>query len=147
MSLLDVKYFNMFEDELPHKAMHLEGIAPLQIKHLFSQLIANGLFTLDELNDRLLNINFCHSENDKPMPIFSHCLNNDTNKPLRATASQILLLVLILPFLIVHKIPECEEHWSCFLLRKILDIVLSLVVSTDLCSSLKLLIGSIIFCL
>ena len=51
LSLLDVKYFNMFDGGLPHDTMHdiLEGIAPLEIKLLLSQLIANGLFTLGEL--------------------------------------------------------------------------------------------------
>ena len=117
----------MFDGGLPHDTMHdiLEGIAPLEIKLLLSQLITNGLFTLGELNDICLNFNFGYSENDKPVTIFSQCLNNDTNKLLRATASQTLLLVQILLFLIVHKIPESKEHWSCFLLlRKITDIVL-----------------------
>ena len=85
----------MFEGGLPRDAMHdiLEGIAPLEIKLLLSQLIANGLFTLGEFNNRLLNFNFGYSENNKPVPILSQCLNSDTNKPLRATASQMLLLV------------------------------------------------------
>ena len=94
MSLLDVKYFNMLEGGLLHNTMHdiLEGISPLEIKLLLSQLIANGLFTLGELNDGLLNFNFGYSENDKPGPILSQCLNSDTNNPLRATASQCYFL-------------------------------------------------------
>lgn len=60
------------------------GLAPLEVKRLLSQLIANGLFTLDELNDRLLNFNFGYSENDNPVPILSQCLISDTNKPLNA---------------------------------------------------------------
>ena len=54
-SLLYVKYFNMVEGGLPHDAMHdiLEGIEPLEIKLLLSQLVENCLFTLGELNDRL----------------------------------------------------------------------------------------------
>ena len=77
----------MFEDSLPHDAMYdiFEGIVPLEIKCLMSQLIVNGLFTLDELNDRLLNFIFGYSKNDKPVTIFSQCLNSHTNKPLRAT--------------------------------------------------------------
>lgn len=62
--LFDVKYYNMFEGGLPHDAIHdvLEGIAPLEIKLLLSHLIANGLFTLVELNDRLLNFSFGYFE-------------------------------------------------------------------------------------
>lgn len=45
----------MFEGGLSHDAMHdiLEGIAPSEIKLLLSEIIANGLFTLGELNDRV----------------------------------------------------------------------------------------------
>ena len=113
----------------------------LEIKLLLSKLIASGFFTLGELNNRLLNFNFGYSENNNSVPILSQSLNGDTNKALRATASQMLYLVWILSFLIVHKIPESKEHWSCLLvLRKIIDIVLCPVVSTGLCLSLKLLI-------
>ena len=61
----------MFDDGLPHDAMHdiLEGIVPLEINCLMSQLIVSGLFTLDELNDRLSNFNFGYSKNDKPFSV------------------------------------------------------------------------------
>lgn len=140
-SLLDVTHFPMLGGGLPHDAMHdiLEGIAPLEIKLLLSHCIACGMFTLDEFNDRLLNFNFGYSQHDKPIPVLSSSLNSD--KHIRSSASQMLILVQILPFLVADKIPENEGHWVCFLLlRKILDVVLCPVVSEALCSSLKILV-------
>lgn len=140
-SLQDFKFFSMFGGGLPHDAMHdiFEGIAPLEIKLMLSYYVSQGLFTLDDFNTRLINFSFGYSENDKPVPILSQALNPD--KSIRSSASQMLLLVKILPFLVGDKIPEEEEHWACFiLLRKIIDIVLCPVASTSLCSSLKILI-------
>ena len=127
---------------MPHDAMHdiLEGIAPLEIKLLLSYFISQKLFKLREYNDRLVNFNYGYSERDQPVPILNDVLH-DANKSLRSSASQMLTLLRILPFLIADKIPEGEEHWNCFLMsRKIVDIILCPVISEGHCSSLKLLI-------
>lgn len=140
-ALLDIKDFDMFGGGLPHDAMHdiFEGVAPLAVKLLLSHYISSHLFTLKEYNDRLLNFNFGYSEKDKPIPILRQALQPE--KSLRSSASQMSLLVRILPFLIADKILEDDPHWKCFLiLRKIIDIVLCPVVTRNLCSSLKLLI-------
>ena len=56
-----------------------------------------------------------------------------SDKKIRATASQMLLLVRTLPFLIGDKISENEDHWMCFmLLSKIFDVVLSPVITENL---------------
>ena len=141
-ALLDIAYFNMLESGLPHDAMHdiLEGIAPLEIKLMLSYYVKNDFVSLEEYNSRLLRFNFGYSDNDKPVPILCSTLHSP-DRSLRSTASQMLLLVRILPFLIADTIPEGEEHWLCFLLlRKIIDIVLCPVVSENLCTSVKLLI-------
>lgn len=141
-ALLNVKYFSMIGGGLPHDAMHdiLEGLAPLEIKLMLTYFITNRVFSLNYFNDRLLNFNYGYSESDKPVPILSHVLYN-SKKKIRASSSQMLVLIKVLPFLVAGQIPEGEDHWLCFiLLRKILDIVLCPVVSNNLCSSLKLLI-------
>ena len=123
---MDVKYFSMFDNGLPHDAMHdlLEGLAPHEIKHMLLHYISNHVFTLQEFNDRLLNFNFGYSDTDKPLPILSTSLKSD--KKLRSSASQMLQLVRTLPFLIADKIPEGDEHWICFiLLRKLVDLILT----------------------
>ena len=141
-ALLNVKHFPMFGGGLPHDAMHdiLEGLAPLEIKLMLNYFITGNLFSLSYFNDRLINFNYGYSESDKPVPILSNVLYNPEKK-IRASSSQMLVLVRIMPFLIGNKIQEGEDHWLCFvLLRKILDIVLCPNVSSNLCSSLKLLI-------
>ena len=140
-SLIDVKYFSIFEGGLPHDFMHdaLEGLAPHEIRLMLMYFVSSNIFTLKEFNDRLLNFNFGYSEKDKPLPIYSTALKPD--KMLRSSASQMLLLVQILPLLIADKIPENEDHWGCFiLLRQIFDLMLAPIVTENTCSSLKLLI-------
>ena len=139
--LLDIKFFTMFGGGLPHDAMHdiLEGVAPLEVKLLLNHCIQNSLFTLQQYNSRLLNFNFGYSETDKPVPILSRTLHSDNS--LRSSASQMLMLVRILPFLVGDKIPEDSDHWLCFLLlRRIIDLILCPIMSNGLCSSLKLAI-------
>ena len=137
--LLNVQYYSMFNGGLPHDIMHdlLEGVASCEVKHLLSIFIRNKLFSLDEFNRKLIAFNYGFSKSDKPVPILTRHLANS----FRQSASQMLLLLCVLPFRIGHMIPVEDEHWICFLLlRKILDIVLSPVASSSICISLKLLI-------
>lgn len=141
-SLLDIRYFNIFEGGLPHDAMHdiLEGIAPLEIKLLLSHCFTNNFFTLKIFNDRLLNFNFGYTIADKPVPILSSIFQSQ-EKSIRASASQMSVLIQVLPFLIGDKIPEDNDNWLCFLLlRRIIEIIFSPVLTEAHCSSLKLLI-------
>ena len=129
----------MFDGGLPHDAMHdlLEGIAPMEIKLLIKHCISSKMLTLDYYNTKF---NYGYTESDKPIPILSHVLSGDGN--LRSTASQMLLLCHILPFIIGPKIPEDDLHWKCFLLlRNIIDIVLCPVASESISASLKLVIN------
>lgn len=59
-TLLDIKFYSMFGGGLPHDAMHdiLEGVAPLEVKLLLCKCIADGLLSLEELNDRLIRFNY-----------------------------------------------------------------------------------------
>ena len=140
-ALLDVQHFDMFGGGLAHDAMHdlFEGVAPLEVKLLLSHYIAAHLFTLNEYNDRLLHFNFGYLEKDKPIPILPQALQPE--KSLRSTASQMSLLLRILPFLIADRVPEGDKYWECFMvLRKIIDVILCPVQTSNRCSSLKLLI-------
>jgi len=76
---MEVKYYSMFENGLPHDAMHdfLEGLAPNKIKYIMLHYISIHVFTLQEFNERLLNFNFGYSETDKPLPILSTSLKTD----------------------------------------------------------------------
>ena len=100
---MDVKYFSVFEYGLPHDMMHdlLEGLASHEIKLLLLYYTSNRHFTSQEFNERLFNYDFGYSENDKPLPILSTILKS--NKKIRASASQMLLLVRTISFLIGDK--------------------------------------------
>lgn len=140
-ALLNVAHFSMFGGGLPHDIMHdiLEGIAPLEIKLLLKHCISDKLLTLDQYNRRLVDFNYGYSECDKPIPITSSHFKTD--RPLRSSSSQMLLLLHILPFLIGDKIPEGNDYWKCFLLlRKIVDIVLCPCASENTASSLRIVI-------
>lgn len=141
-ALLTVNYFSFFGGGLPHDAMHdlLEGIAPLEIKNLLHfHICINKSFTLAEYNDRLINFNYGYSDTDKPIPILSRILNSEQG--LKSSASEMLTLLRILPFLVADRIPENDEHWKCFLfLRKVADIILCPVVSESIAASLTFLI-------
>lgn len=142
-ALLDIKYFSIFDFGLPHDAMHdiLEGIAPLEIKKLLHyHITVKRSFTLAEYNDRLINFNYGYSVQDKPVPILSRILKSP-DQSLKSSASQMLTLLRILPFLVGDKIHESDVHWQCFLLlRKMVDIVLCPVMSKDSCITLKFLV-------
>ena len=140
-ALLDVVHFCMFDGGLPHDMMHdiLEGVASREVKLLLKHCISRKYLTLEEYNRRLINFNFGYTESDKPVPILSS--HFQTDKPIRSSASQMRLLLQILPFLIGDKIPESEDCWKCFLLlRKIVDIVLCPLASENTSSSLGFLI-------
>ena len=64
------------------------------------------------------------------------------NRSLRSfSASQMILLIRILPFLVADKVDEDNQYWQCFLLlRKIVDIVLCPISSENILTLLKLYI-------
>ena len=141
-SLLGITNFNMFGGGLPHDAINdvLEGVAPLEIKLLLVHCITAGFFTLNYYNTRLVNFNYGYTESDKPTPITNKSLQS-SSKSIRSSASQMLLLLQILPFLVGDEIPEGDHYWECFLLpRQIVDIVVSPTVSENLCVTLKCLV-------
>ena len=139
--LLDIPYYSMFNGGLCHDIMHdiLEGVAPLEMSLVLRHCIVLEKFiTLEDYNYRLTHFDFNYTEMSKPPPITTRSITAD-GKPLRISASQSLLLIRILPFLIGDVIPISDENWKCFmLLVKIVDIVICPWSSADLCAILKL---------
>ena len=94
---------------------------------------------MEEYNKSLVHFNYGYTESDRPVPIIQRHLQSD--KPIKSSASQILLLLHILPFLIGSKVPESDFNWKCFLLlRQIMEIVFCPVVTNSMAVSLKILI-------
>ena len=116
----------------------LEGAAPMEVKLLLKHCIAQEYFTLKEYKS-LVHFNYGYTESDRPVPVVQRHFQSD--KPIRSSASQMLLLLHILPFLIGSKVPESDCNWKCFLLlRKIIEIVFCPVVTHSMADSLKILI-------
>ena len=127
---------------LPHDIMHdlIEGVIPYEMKSMLSHFVNScHYFTLQQRNERLQNYDFGYSEiSDKPSSI--HDLKPDTSS-LRQSASQMWLLSIILPLLVGDFIPECSEHWHCFLfLLKICSIAAAWTISKSSIEYLSLLI-------
>ena len=120
-ALLDVAHFPFFGGGLPHDCMHdiLEGAAPRDVKLLLKHCIAQKYFTLEEYNKSLVHFNYGYTESDRPVPIVQRHFQSD--KPIRLSASEMLLLLHILPFLIGSKVPESDCNWnaSCCLERSL----------------------------
>lgn len=93
----------------------------------------------NDYNKFLLNFNFGYSENDKPVPVLSTVLTNDS--PLKSSASQMITLLRNLPFIVENSIPEGDRHWICFLLlRKIFDMCMCPVLPQGASATLSMLI-------
>lgn len=106
---IGLQYFDVTEC-LPHDAMHilLEGIVPLATKAILNRYINDyGLFTVEHLNDRILNFNFDYFSDNKPAIVEKEYLLPDNS--LKQTASQMLALAHALPFLISDWVTDDED--------------------------------------
>ena len=115
---------------LLHDIMHdlFEGIVLYELRLLLQRAIATkSYFTIDILNYRLQSFDFGYCEiKDKPVHI--HDITN-----IRQTASQMWLLVRILPILLGDLVPRGDLNWQCFLkLLEICEICVSPTVQIQL---------------
>lgn len=129
----------MFDGGLPHDIMHdvFEGCVPLEISLLLGNfVIEKKYFSLEHYNDRLIRFDYNYTECDKPSPIGGRSVL--TNRSLKLSASQAILLIRILPLLIGDHIPEDNPNWKCFMiLCKIVDLVMCTAISADVCAVLQ----------
>ena len=133
--LEDVPGFSVVSG-LPHDIMHdlFEGVAQRELNLLLEHCVQSRYFTIDELNERVLQYDF---QDSKPSLIDPH---NPQHK-LRQSASQMITLLREFPLLIGDRVPVDDEAWQSFLLLlKICNIALSPVVSHDTIPYLRILI-------
>ena len=124
---------------LPHDIMHdlFEGVIPSQMKLLLVHCVNAKYFTIDLLNSRLTHFDFM---NKKPSLFDPKVLKSDRGK-IRQLASQMIVLTREFSILIGDKIPNNNDHWSCFqLLLKICSICLSPVCTFDTVAYLRIVI-------
>ena len=138
--LMSVKGFSVMEG-LPHDDMHdlLEGVLSYEMKLLLKYLFSSKYLTLEQFNDRLHNFEYGHSEvGSKPSTISVQHLSADAK--IRQSASQMMLLSHILPFLVGDKVPAGDCKYDCFLLfLQIMDITLAPAIHVDTIAYLQTL--------
>ena len=126
---------------LCHDAFHdlLEGAVNYELRLLLEHVFTCGYISLNQLNDRLKSFNCGYTETDsKPNQLTTRCFKEGK---IRYSASEMLLMTRILPFLIGDKVPEDDEHYVCLLkLIVILQIALCPSPSDDVISYLRVLI-------
>ncbi|PIK56889.1 putative zinc finger CCHC domain-containing protein 3-like [Apostichopus japonicus] len=92
----------------------LEGVIPFEIKLIVNAFIEQGLFTIEEFNNRLSSFNYGYADE-----ILLAALKNPHGSS-GQKAAQVKCLAVYLPFIIAYLIEETSDHWELFLL--LLDI-------------------------
>jgi hypothetical protein len=98
----------------------LEGIFPLEIKLTLGELIDEGCFTLEEVNNRISSFGYGFADKkSKPSIIQDSALRNPSGSS-GQKAAQTRILALYLPLIIGDLVDEESDVWEMFLL--LLDI-------------------------
>ena len=118
----------------------LEGVLEYDIGFVMFQFIEIDKFiTLKELNSRIQNFEYGPNESNKPRPIKP---NQIKNKHIKMSASEALCFLRNLGLLIGDLIPRANVHWKLVvLLKEIIDIVFSSVVSYEILDHLESIIA------
>lgn len=96
---------------LPPDCMHdlLEGVIPLSLNAILTKLIDTGVLTVDLINSRLLRFTFNPYDKDNAPPLLP---SSFPNKGLLSTASQMWVMMCILPFVIGDIINDDNDVWE-----------------------------------
>ena len=120
-SLDSLPNFNVV-DNLPHDIMHdlLEGVVPCELKLLLQHFVSMSYLSIATLKNRITAFDFGYSEvKDKPGLV-------ESEVRCKQTASQMWLLIRVLPLIVGDLIPRNDANWVCFLkLLKICQICTS----------------------
>jgi hypothetical protein len=95
--LLDIPGFDVTKC-MVQDIMHVmsEGVVEVALRQFIKYCTTNELFSIRTLNTRIANFDYMHLVKDKPSPITTDHLDNK----LRQTASQMICLAHVLPFLV-----------------------------------------------
>ncbi|XP_071831683.1 uncharacterized protein [Apostichopus japonicus] len=118
-----------------------EGIVPLEMHLIIQRLIETRVFTLEELNSRILSYNYGFvDKKNKPNPFRQSQILNPSGAS-GQTAAQMVCLTIHLPLMIGDKINSSCQEWDLYLLLvEILKIVMSQSISMPATYMLKSLI-------
>ena len=130
---LDAPHFDV-TDQLPQDVMHiiLEGALSRTLFYVITYLVNNHFFTLEDLNEFVLNYNYGYSElKDKPVFVFADDLKSP-HENLGQTAAQIWLISRAFVFFAAPFSHNCPDVWN---------ILLSILEITAICLSKKISIN------
>ena len=117
----------------------LEGIAPLEIKHVLNHLVQSGQIDLDSLNSAIFGFPYSPLDaRDRPSPISVSTLMSNDGK-LKQSSGQMLVLIRILPFVLESLKTNAYVHLIIELIE-IVQIVFAPVLTIATVSRLKSLI-------
>lgn len=112
---------------LPPDLMHdlHEGIIPFTLKYIISSLISQGFFSLEHLNNLIVEWKYdpCDSKN-KPEKLSKLFLSGKAT--IKGSATQIFALFRHLSLFVGNCVPVGNQVWQLYLLlREIMDIIMS----------------------
>lgn len=116
----------------------LEGICRYDVAKILNFFIKSGYFNLEQLNNRIQGFDYGDNfHNNNPPEILPSHLQNEK---IIISASEMYHLVINLPLIIGDLVPDCE-HWDLLLLLKeIVNIVFSKVVTINTPDYLRVII-------
>lgn len=125
---------------LPQDIMHvmLEGVVQHEIKQVLQHLVEKGELDLDKFNKKLTQFQLSYFDRkDKPCEIQPTVLFSDDSR-LKQTASQMMVFLKILPFVLLGLVSSENEHFRFIIqLLNIYHILVSPVISLGALSILK----------
>ena len=138
-SLLKVPNFDVCT-MMPQDVMHvlLEGVAQYEIKEVIKQLIRDKVFSLSQFNALVISFRYPYFDiRNKPSVLLPTTMASDDNR-LRQTASQMLVLIKILPFVLTSVVQKDNMYFQFMSeLITIANILLSPLISIGSVLALK----------
>ena len=93
------------------------------------------------LNERITHFDYGYSHSNSKPPILNARWFKEDNMKMKYSASEMMTMANVLPFLVGDKLAESDQHYQCFLLLiRILQICLAPVVTDTTVSYLRVLI-------
>ena len=111
--LTDIPGFDVTQ-MLPQDIMHVmwEGVCPHAIKLVLNHLVDSGDIDLETFNSKIRNFAYSYFDcKDKPCEIPQIVLTSDDSR-LKQSASQIMVLIKIIPFLLKEFVPSDNEYFQ-----------------------------------
>lgn len=141
--LNSLMYYHVCAPGLPPCIAHdlFEGVVQCDLILIIKKLVKEKKITYDYLNQKINEVKFHQAADNQALPEIKH------SDKISGTATQVLHLVNILPFLLYESLDELQDEpaWELLLiLRKICNLTMSLKISVDQIAILQSLLNEYI---